>query len=121
MAASWPSGVPFINRVVDLDRSGPLGQKAEFKPDVGLPKVRRRTTAAYREISGSTRGMTATEYANFVAFWEDDLADGVLDFTAPHPVTGATMTFRPTGEAYGETNLGAGKTRVTLSLFELPA
>jgi len=117
---AWPSDVPFICSLSDLDRSGPLGQVAEFTPDVGVPKVRRRTTAPYRRLAGATGVMDATQYAAFEAFWETDLADGVLDFTATHPATGATVTFRPTGGGYNETLVAAGKYRVSLALYEIP-
>ena len=87
---------------------------------MGVPKVRRRTTAAYRRLSGATEAMTATQYAAFLAFWETDLADGVLDFTATHPVTGVTTTFRPAGETFGETKVAADKWRISLALYEIP-
>lgn len=117
---AWPTSVPFLCSLSDLDRTGPLGQKWEFTPDVGVPKVRRRTTAAYRRLSGATAVMTAAQYADFLSFWETDLSDGVLDFTATHPVTGATATFRPTGDTFGETLVAAGQYRISLSLYEIP-
>lgn len=118
---AWPAAVPFLSRLADLSYSGPLGQLSKFQPDVGLPKIRRRTTASYRSLSGSTRPMSAVEFAAFEDFWKDDLAGGVLDFTATHPVTGATATFRPSGDTYEPVSVGAGKTRVQFSVFELPA
>lgn len=117
---TWPATVPFLCSLTDIDRSGPLGNVSEFVPDVGLPKVRRRTTAAYRRLAGATPVIDATQYAAFLAFWEADLADGVLDFTATHPSTGATATFRPTGDGYGETLVAAGKYRISLALYEIP-
>lgn len=117
---AWPADVPFLCSLKDLDRSGPLGRVSEFVPDVGVPKTRRRTTAAYRRIAGATDVMDATQYADFLDFWESTLAGGVLDFTATHPVTGATVTFRPTGDGYGETLVAAGKVRISLVLYEIP-
>lgn len=117
---AWPSGVPFICSLRDLERSGPLGDRAEFVPDVGLPKVRRRTTASYRRLAGVTGVMDATQFAAFETFWTTDLAGGVLDFTAVHPVTGATATFRPAADSYGEALVAAGLRRVSLVLYEIP-
>ena len=120
MPAAWPAGVPFLCSLKDLDRSGPLGRVSEFVPDVGDPKVRRRTTRAYRRVGGATDVMDAAQYADFLDFWEDAIAGGVLDFTATHPVTGATATFRPTADGYSETLVAAGKVRISLSLYEIP-
>lgn len=120
MPANWPSDVPFLCSLSDIGRTGPLGQVSEFTPDVGVPKVRRRTTASYRRLSGVTPPLTADQYAAFLDFWENSLADGVLDFNATHPVTGDTTTFRPTGDGYSETLAAAGKIRIGLALYEIP-
>lgn len=118
---AWPTDVPFLCSLPDIRRSGPLGRKSEFQPDVGPPKTRNRTTASFRRLSGVTAVMDVTQYADFLTFWETDLAGGVLDFTATHPVTGATVTFRPTGEEYGEQLVAAGQVRISLSLYEVPS
>lgn len=118
---AWPAGVPFICSVPDLRRSGPIGRKVEFTPDVGPPKTRNRVTTTYRRISGVTAVMTLAQYAAFQSFWETDLLGGALDFTATHPVTGATATFRPTGDEYDEQLVAAGKVRIALSLYEIPS
>lgn len=118
---AWPASIRFIDLYRSLRTQGPQGDVASFMPDVGPPKTRRRTTASYRPISGETPPLTKAELAVFEAFWETDLAGGVLDFTATHPLTGSTATFRPTGTGYRLVPVGAEKVRVALSLYEVPA
>jgi len=119
--ATWPSGIGFLTHMPSLRYDGPEGDVAAFGPDVGPPKLRRRTTAAYRRLSGATPILTATERATFLAFWETDLAGGVLDFTATHPFTGQTATFRSDGRGFRETLLAPGLFRISLGVFEVPS
>lgn len=91
-----------------------------FTSDVGPPVARRRTTASYRRIDGQTPVLTAAQLDIFEAWWRDYLLGGVADFIALHPITGRLATFRPAGP-YDVTPLGAGKSRVSLTLYEVPA
>lgn len=116
----WPSSVPFICSLDDLQYSGPKNDVAVFEPDVGPPMLRRRTTAAYRTLYGATPVLSADEFAAFEAFWNDDLEGGVGRFTATHPVTGKAATFQPDGRGYDVIPLGRGQVRVRLGLYEVP-
>ncbi len=115
---SWPATVPFLCVLPSLKYGGPQGTRVEFQPDVGDPKVRNRSTASWRQISGETSVLDTTQRAAFEAFWANDLAGGVLSFTATHPITGATATFQPTGQTYDVIARGAGKVSIGLSLRE---
>jgi len=118
---AWPSGIGFLTHMPALRYDGPQGDVAAFNPDVGPPKLRRRSTAGYRPLAGETPILTAAQLSTFEAFWETDLGGGVQDFTATHPVTGATATFRPTGDGYRVMRLAPGLFRVGLSVYEVPA
>jgi hypothetical protein len=60
---------------------------AAFEPEVGPPKLRRRSTAASAACSGAFL-LTDAQRETFDDFFEADLADGALPFTWPDPRTG---------------------------------
>lgn len=118
MAAGWPTTVPLyalagmtIQREVN---------RVEFKPEVGPPKRRRRSSVATELLNFSTR-MTIDQYADLDDFHVIDVKDGTLSFMRkdPRDVTGPDVEFEfvdvPVFNAvdgdYGD---------VTLSLRKLP-
>ncbi len=89
MAVQWPSGVP--NSLIEDGYNEALPDGLIRQPmDAGPPKVRRRTTAAVRPISGVII-MTGDQVETFDNWYEADLAGGALSFDFPHPRTGAIV------------------------------
>lgn len=62
--------------------------------DAGPEKTRRRFTATPTNISFTLPWMTRAEYATFKTFFETDLEGGALSFTATHPITNVSESFR---------------------------
>ena len=113
----WPSSVPFLCALRNLSGSGPENDVSVFMPDAGMGRARRITTAPIRAVSGATPALTATQFAAFEDFWDTDLESGVLPFYAIHPGRGVAVPFRRSdARPYGEQPVGAGLTKVTLSL-----
>lgn len=91
---------------------------ATFKPELGAPKYRRRSTA-----SGSTAACTfyfnRDQIETFLAFFEDDLKDGSLPFVWKHPLreTMATWCFENEPEIVEVTHVAYN---VSVQLRRLP-
>jgi hypothetical protein len=90
MTAAWPGTVnqfmlrdPYSEQMED--------NKSSFKPDVGPPIERTRTSISHDIITGEGRG-TLTEWTALKAFYRTTLSSGVLPFTRTDPQTGATIT-----------------------------
>lgn len=88
---AWPGT---INQAVLLDGAN-LDQGEDnlstFKPQVGRPKKRRRTsvpdfTHEFYQI------LTFDEWDDLLEFYDDDLLNGSQTFTRNHPRTGSTIT-----------------------------
>ena len=93
---------------------------AAFSPDVGPPKIRKRSTAASWLTSVAFR-MTTTQLAAFYAFYEDTLEDGSLPFTWAHPVTTLSYSWMFDPKATPKVDRMTPKTfRVSFSLLRLP-
>lgn len=89
---AWPTGTAPFNFLL-ADYSLELeDNRYSFQPDIGPPIRRRKGSARTDTITGSIN-WTWTEKDVAVAFYTDDLEDGSLPFTAPHPETGITTTF----------------------------
>lgn len=62
--------------------------------DAGPVKSRRRFTAVPTNIEFTLPWLSRSEYAALQAWFKNDLLDGSLSFTADHPVTGESGSFR---------------------------
>lgn len=90
MTAAWPASLP-----QRADRhpyqETPQPAVTMFKPEVGSPIIRRRSTV---HLSAATFAfvMTSAQVATFEAFVKSTLASGALPFTIRHPRTDAVVT-----------------------------
>jgi len=66
---------------------------AQFTPEVGMPKTRRRGSNSTEKITGSII-MTSTEYATFLDFFRDIIEDGTKPFNMLHPRTQTTTKLK---------------------------
>ena len=76
-------------------REAPARNVDAFQVDHGPPLENRATSVPGSVISGVIICETSDVYDDLVAFYQDDLYDGVLHFTRTHPRTGdATQEFK---------------------------
>ncbi|MGB0661331.1 MAG: hypothetical protein ACPGNV_14295 [Mangrovicoccus sp.] len=90
---SWPDGIPFCPMGGTYsEEPGDAVLRTEF--DAGPAKTRRRFTAVPTSMRFSLPWLSHVEYAQFRAWFEDDLLHGALAFDADHPLTGELRSFR---------------------------
>lgn len=117
MVAAWPAGVP-VCWIGGSYSEKPEQNRAEFQPEVGPPKLRRRSSVK-TVVVGFLLKLTSAEFDALLDFYTDDLEDGSLSFTRVHPRTNATETF--TFAAIPEiVGLVTNKARVSVSLRKMP-
>jgi hypothetical protein len=89
---NWPA----ITQYADVDnyQEAPERNLAEFQPEVGPPKRRRRTNVA-TVLYDFTVTMKSADYDTLIAFYRDTLLDGSLTFNRnlPRDPTGTQGTF----------------------------
>ncbi|NDV51550.1 MULTISPECIES: hypothetical protein [unclassified Salipiger] len=95
---NWPADLPFFSARSGYQLSGPTGHILRYKPDVGPPQRRLRTSAARRPFSGKIGYLTVAQLAQFEEFYRTALGNGVLSFSATDPVTGKPHTYCFAGE-----------------------
>jgi len=83
--AAWPAGLPQCP-ILNGWSETPQPNIGAFAPEVGPPKMKRRSTAK-TWLSTLTYRMTSAQVVTFKTFYETTLEDGSLPFTWPHPVT----------------------------------
>lgn len=83
--AAWPATLPQCPTLSGFSET-PQPNVTSFKPEVGTPKVRRRSTAKGWMTEIGYR-MTNAQVLAFYTFYETTLEDGSLPFTWPHPIT----------------------------------
>lgn len=118
MTAAWPGTIPQKPLVGFTEQR--QRNVVAFVPDVGTPKISRRSTSVTVNCQAAFF-MTDAELANFNTFYETTLADGTLPFTWNHPRTGVSYTWFFAGD---DTPTIEGVTyninRVTCKLSRLP-
>lgn len=95
--AAWPSTIPQCPILAFQEK--PQTNVASFKPEVGPPKMRRRSTAK-SWLTDVTFRMTNAQVVTFLTFYETTLEDGSLPFTMNHPrtTTNYSWMFSPGNE-----------------------
>lgn len=120
MTAAWPGTVNTSNFGTNPPYSEtPDTNFAEFQPEVGPPKRRRRMSISSDTIAFSLI-MTTAEYANFLTFYRTTISDGTLPFTFPRPRTGSTETWNFVGKAPTMRFLDFGLYEVSLTMKNVP-
>lgn len=115
---AWPAAV---NQFVQTQSYGetPDTNVAQFQPEVGAPKLRRRMSISSDSFSFDV-WMTGAEYAAWLAFYRTNLADGTLQFTRQHPRTLAIGTFIFTGSAPSMKAFGPDNYAVSITMKSVP-
>jgi hypothetical protein len=116
--ANWPAA-PFPQELIETGYSeSPPNNLLRTNMDVGPAKVRKRTLANVRSISGQMT-LTAAQVATLDTFFVTTTNYGADAFTWVNPRTGVTATIRFVNPpAY--TSLEGGMYSVALSLEILP-
>ena len=98
MTAAWPATVPQYAQQPSYSEK-PERNAAEFRPEIGPPLSRRRTSISSDVIRFETT-MTFDQYDDLLEFYREDLKDGTVSFTRKHPrdTDGPDRVFRFTAE-----------------------
>lgn len=115
---TWPATLPqcpILNGFSEQKQTN----NVSFSPDVGPPKVRRRSTGAAWQTSVAYR-MTTAQLSDFNDFYETSLSDGSVPFSWNHPVQQITYywMFDPK-DAPKIDRVTPGTFRVTFNLLRL--
>jgi hypothetical protein len=116
---TWPAGLPQCP-VLNAFSEQRQRNVVAFSPDVGPPKMRKRSTAVAVLTSVAYR-MTTSHLATFNTFYEDTLEDGTLPFDWEHPITNVTYSWMfDAREAPRIDRMTPATFRVSFSLLRLP-
>lgn len=114
----WPSDVN------TYARTGTYSEKidtnyAEFNPEIGSAKRRRRMSISSETLTFST-WMKTTEFASFLYWYRYALADGALPFIRNRPRTGSMETFTFSGDAPTMSDVGYNLYEVQMTIKNAP-
>ncbi len=84
MTAAWPITLPQCPVLNGFSEQRQRNIVA-FNPDVGPPKIRRRSSAS-AVLTSATFRLTTDELSDFDTFFIDTLKDGSLPFEWQHPI-----------------------------------
>jgi len=90
--ANWPASLPQRLHQQGFSYQAPQGG-IRTNMDTGKPFQRRRYSAAIEPFSGQMY-LDKTEYQTLLAFWENTLGMGSLEFDWVHPITEQAATVR---------------------------
>ena len=117
--AAWPATLPQCP-ILNGFQEQPQPNVVQFKPDVGTPKQRRRSTAK-GWLTSMTFRMTNAQVLTFYTFYETTLKDGSLPFTLPHPISKVSYEWMFTqGEEPQRTRTAPNAASVEFRLIRLP-
>lgn len=116
--ATWPATLP-QEPIPDSLKETPPNLLIRTEMDAGPAKVRKRFSAGVRLFEAEYM-FTQTEMAIWEVFYENQIGNGALSFTFPHPRKwGTTITAR-LRDVPQYKHLGVGVFRLTLNLEQLP-
>lgn len=113
--AAWPSalGDPEFSGFEDIPRPNIV----EAPIALGTPKRRRRFTGSLRQISFSNT-WTLANYRTFLAFYKDDLEDGVLPFTMNDGIKNESSA-KWLIESFTSAHVGPGAIQATITMVRI--
>ena len=89
--AAWRDSLPEQSDVITYQR---VSNIIRTDMEVGVPKMRLRSTKARVEVTIGAMVFTRKQVDEFDNFWDVDLGGGVLPFDWDHPISDAGATFR---------------------------
>lgn len=114
----WPASLPQngLSGAVSIARDN---NSANFQPEIGPAKIRRRGTMAGFQFS-ETFTLSDVDMKVLDAFWKDTLADGTLTFDYKDVISGNTETFSFQGRPMGISHKTLNAWTVTAQLYRFP-
>jgi len=91
MTEAWPVTVP-SEALAEGYSEKPQRNVTSFQPDAGVALERRRASISADDLSYVSTHMTDDQFDDLIAWYRDDLLEGVLPFTRNHPRTGDSVT-----------------------------
>jgi hypothetical protein len=116
--ATWPTTLP-VEPIPDSITETPPNLLKRTEMDAGPAKVRKRYTAGVRNFEVSYM-FSPAEMAIWEDFFENNISDGALSFTYPHPRKWGTFITVRLSEIPDYKHKGAGYYDITLKLEQLP-
>ena len=117
-APSWPAGLP-QKLHVEGQASRPANNTIRSSVDAGPSKVRRRSTAAVRPLTGKM-WLKSSQRQMLEEFYTIDLASGALPFLFPDPHCGDPLLCRFAEDGLGFAKIAGNREEATLTLEILP-
>jgi hypothetical protein len=118
MATPWPLTLPQCPTLYFSEQR--QRNVVAFQPDVGIAKMRRRSTAVGVSTSMTFR-LTTAQLATFDTFYETTLSDGSLPFDMAHPVTKVNWSWVfDSKDAPKKDRISPGYHMVSFTLMRLP-
>lgn len=112
---TWPASLP--NHLLNTFKESPPENTIRTSMDVGVDKVRRRTTASPRPISFQMI-LTGAQTAALDTFYITTTLSGSISFDYTHPRTGVTETVRFTSPpSYSDISGVAYRTDIQLEIL----
>jgi hypothetical protein len=119
MPAAWPDTLPQY-LLVDGNRIDTADGRLKSQPDTGPGKMRRRSSAMPRPLSGTIE-VSGAQLDILDAFVDAELAGGTLPFTFPKTHGAGTWLVRFAADGLpSEANIGGDRWQVAMGLEILP-
>jgi len=115
--ASWPASLPQRLHQQGFNYQAPQGG-IRTEMETGKPYQRRRFTAAVEPFSGQMY-LDKTQYQTLLAFWENTLGMGSLEFDWVHPITEEAASIRFVANSPFSISVASGEVYTVKLNFEV--
>ena len=118
MPVAWPDD---LNQCVLSDgfSEEPERNVVAFRPEVGPPKERRRTSVS-SDLVTMPGLVSFEEWELLKVFYRDTLSDGILEFSRTNPVTGESTNYKFTAAPRISQVLGDEHFKIDVRLRRMP-
>ncbi len=117
MITAWPLTDP-LYPALDAEGADMFAPRS-FAPDVGPPIVRRAATSTVESFTLSANLRSRDDLATLLAWWRDDLQQGMQPFVWRHPRTRSPAKFRFTS-SIKHVQTGKERVRASFDVLRLP-
>ena len=116
--ATWPTTVPTSCNISSLNEQDD-DVLARFKPEVGVEKLRQRTSLTIQMITYE-KVMTLTQWNALMTFYRVDCKQGALAFSGTHPRKGTAVVAQWTQKPSMQSMDSATYVNVSIAYTILP-
>lgn len=119
MAVAYPSTLPTAG--LNGASGGPVLTTISDEKELGQPEIRQRSRMANQIVSVEYPPIDQTTYEAFLAWFQDDLYDGILPFDFNDPMTKDTHTYKfvKSTPAFVETRMTPNFIKISFQLIRL--